>query len=80
MWALRAAACLACCFVAARWGAQVERRRTEAVGRSPDFQGRGELWLRCPASSTWYEYAGDPREWRTVTLDGEVMMDERSPR
>lgn len=57
---------------AAQWGAAVDARRSAAVERAsqgPPVQGRGELWLRCPTSGTWYNYAGDPREWRVASED-----------
>lgn len=66
VWVIRLTVCMVCCFFSARWGAAVERRRDATIERSRphSFQGRGELWLRCPSSTTWYSYAGDPREWR----------------
>lgn len=65
------------CFFGAWWSSSDARRAPvlELDHEAPVLQGRGELWLRCPGSDTWYSYAGDPREWRTVTTGGELTAD-----
>jgi len=68
-WAVKLVAGAAFCVASARWGAAVQSRRSEAIERRPATRsapaprGRGELWLRCPASTTWYNYAGGDLEW-----------------
>lgn len=72
-WTVKLAAGAAFCVGSARWGAAVQSRRSEAIERrpvtrsAPAPRGRGELWLRCPASTTWYNYVGDEREWVAAT-------------
>lgn len=66
-WTLERLLIVGCCFQAAKCGREIATRRDAAIARpSPParFQGRGELWLNCPTSGTWYSYDGDPREWR----------------
>lgn len=62
-WALRLSACAAFCLASVQWARVVWDRRERAImaPANPRVEGHGELWLRCPSSTTWYNYVGDGR-------------------
>jgi len=66
--------------VGAQWGAETESRKwwrewnQTRRDAEPPARSRGDLWLRCPSSATWRNYAG-PQEWHVVTNDDQVMTD-----
>lgn len=63
---LRVLIYMTCCAAAARWGASAALRDAPERAQAAPLRGRGELWLRCPGSSTWHNYGGGHRDLRVA--------------
>ncbi len=50
-----------------RWSEVVDDPVVRFVPPRETPRVRGDLWLKCPSSSTWYNYAGDRPRWVAST-------------